>query len=1421
MPDKELDSIISKYINKPKGPRPDQIDLSRYYRKPEETKDDEKFGFDDVVAFAARGLASLSPPLLPGAAIGGGMEALVEKYIEKRPVNPKRVALEAAINAVPFGTTVKLGRSIFKGMGLGVGGALGAQQVESPKGLHTPTQEEIKGLALPAVFGGAGGAIGYGIGKWFGRGRTVPEPEPEPNPFVRRTGTGSRYTPEPEGPLPPPPNIPPTSAQRVTTGGFTLKAPPRSIVPDTITTGTGAKIDPNIVNQPPVKLDFGTTKTGTAGEIKADVPASPVVKPPVVEPPVEAKIGDELVPEQGPIEKRIFLPKDLQGANPYFNMGNKEWRPVFNNDVDKALMIVAQKKPNKRDRDYLNWLNKYTGLDDNQLRTAGERVKTKLKTLLKDAPTGTFKAPKLHDIELTKPARPTITTAMGEGIGNVTIGPKIATEVATDTPTVKASEGEVPVVKAPREPEFSITSKGNLKTGINEDAAIRVITNLYQGNIGTIAAKELVQNSLDNLRPQGEKGEITIDLDNIEKTITVRDNGTGMTPEQVSTVYTNIGETGKRAKLDIGGYGIAKAGFQLGGERFTLATIAKNKKGKIVKTEYSATPEELRKGLVKPTITEMPAGTPTGTTVTVKVPEDEDVYNADEFVNTFSKYSGVGSKVNKRTRWTKHLEMDRIKYEQPDTTRVESINITTLEGKHFDLKISAPGDAALGTRDQIQAIILNKGMYQGSMNFYISETKNIPDKIVVDVNSKVDALDTNYPFVPSREALKNNASEKIRNWITEELVNPARTKRKALLIDKYDSLKPASFNNVLNKDSFMGPKEFVFYDPNGKITEVEVKIMENNTILNNISYVYTDIINSVVASMKKEYPHWKNEIEKVGFIFENPGYYGVHIPHPEKSKSAILLNPFAHFVEPDGMTLVNPTAAVTDLVHTTIHEIAHSPLTPGGGLVQHEQAKFEQLIGQIYKKMAFDRRFHEDQILKGISDDDGITYNSGLQRLLQFYSEATGRKGTEKDILSGTGTQRGYTGTKSNKIPPNRGGNGRGDSWYSGGKKWFKETTIPEEVADVANVAKSFSSAGDLSAPMRQGIFLMGRDSWRRAWLPMLKALKTSNHEELMAKRLADPMYAEAKQNGLMFTSHGKLDAVEESYASNLAKKIPIFGQGLIAPSERAFTTFLDELRLGTYKDLVDKGRKLGVPIDEKNIAQYINTASGRGTIGFRIGDKSDAGEKAAILLNTMFFSPRFIASRIQLLNPFTYSKLDPFTRKEALRDLATMAGVASTTLTMAKMAGAEVETDPREVDFGKAKIGNTRVDLLGGFGPYIRFFSETVNGMFSDEPGPDVSRFVESKLSPAARAVRDSIQQKDYLRKDTTVPKAVANAFAPLIAQDTYALWKEDPSLIPLAGAAAVGIPVQTYGETRPRRRNSQFPRVRLPKMPSVSLPR
>jgi hypothetical protein len=74
----------------------------------------------------------------------------------------------------------------------------------------------------------------------------------------------------------------------------------------------------------------------------------------------------------------------------------------------------------------------------------------------------------------------------------------------------------------------------------------------------------------------------------------------------------------------------------------------------------------------------------------------------------------------------------------------------------------------------------------------------------------------------------------------------------------------------------------------------------------------------------------------------------------------------------------------------------------------------------------------------------------------------------------------------------------------------------------------------------------------------------------------------------------------EERFLSNLATQIPVFGH-VVKGSERAYVGFLNKLRADTFDTLIKNARDAGHPLDDKarqsDIAEYINTATGRGDL--------------------------------------------------------------------------------------------------------------------------------------------------------------------------------------------------------------------------------
>lgn len=366
---------------------------------------------------------------------------------------------------------------------------------------------------------------------------------------------------------------------------------------------------------------------------------------------------------------------------------------------------------------------------------------------------------------------------------------------------------------------------------------------------------------------------------------------------------------------------------------------------------------------------------------------------------------------------------------------------------------------------------------------------------------------------------------------------------------------------------------------------------------------------------------------------------------------------------------------------------------------------------------------------------------------------------------------------------------------------------MKEAGIQLANIPRSIMASFDLSAPLRQGLFFVGKPKkFFSAFKSQFKVLGSEKaFKELNTEIASRPTYGLMKQNKLALTDLGNLSNREEAFLSNWAEKIPLVGKGVRA-SSRAYTGFLNKLRADVFDDFIKQGERLGIddPKFLEDAANFVNTATGRGGLGQL--------EKASVELSTVFFSPRLTMSRINLINPIYYIKLHPAVRKEALKSLVSLAGIAMTIGGLAKMGGANVGTDPRNADFMKLKFGNTRYDILGGFQQPIRAISQIISGkIISSTTGKIITlgegykpltrvdiaqRFLEYKLSPVISFAYELMKGQTAIGEKIDIPTETANRFIPMVTQDMYDLYKEDGAKGVAMGIPSIfGVGVQTYG--------------------------
>ena len=404
-------------------------------------------------------------------------------------------------------------------------------------------------------------------------------------------------------------------------------------------------------------------------------------------------------------------------------------------------------------------------------------------------------------------------------------------------------------------------------------------------------------------------------------------------------------------------------------------------------------------------------------------------------------------------------------------------------------------------------------------------------------------------------------------------------------------------------------------------------------------------------------------------------------------------------------------------------------------------------------------------------------------------------------------------------------------------RKWSKRLT------DLANVPRSIMASGDLSAPFRQG--LVAGVSHPVIFSKNLKAMvKAARSEPYFQQMIQDeiharPTYSLMKKGRVAFTnigedaSHGAgaLSQREEQFMSNYAERIrvPWFGKkiekatnvgAIVRGSDRAYVGFLNKTRADIFDHLLQQAAQQGRDVNNekflKSLARFVNRATGRGTLGGLTNHTAS--------LNALFFAPRLLASRVNFLNPVYYFRLDPFARKEALKAFLALGATATTILEIAKTGGADVSTDPTSADFAKIKVGNVRVDMLGGFQQPVRFSAQMGlkrltqssttgkviplgSGIAKTSRYDVFMKFLQGKLSPVPSLVVDALKGQDYIGNKVTwnsLPsweRQAASHMLPFLAQDMYDLQQTSGTKsLALAPLDLVGVGIQDYRAKPPK---------------------
>lgn len=535
------------------------------------------------------------------------------------------------------------------------------------------------------------------------------------------------------------------------------------------------------------------------------------------------------------------------------------------------------------------------------------------------------------------------------------------------------------------EPQFAASGKSGVKIGADIRSLGKVLgSSLYKGDISKIATKELLQNSLDAVRHLGENGKVDVTFfrqHDKPNYVEVKDNGRGLSLKEIQSVFSDLGSSGKREdETAIGGFGLAKAAPLLGGDKAEVTSVVKEG-NRLLEHKFAGTPDELLDGVNIHT-RELKQGT-TGTTVRTYVPSKSSFWEAKNLVENIASNS-PGTKARISVNETHYGEPRPENAVTHAPVSMEGANTTTLESPAASVDIIVPKDAKYAPRNGIRYSITNNGMFQTEGRYGYDQIPGVPDKIIVNIRSKVPEGHTDYPFTANREELRGTAHDLVDRYLEDNIVKPAVGKR----LDQLQSVYEGMPQLKLEHDKGPFHRDFFLYDTNQKFTPNELKVLTENPHVKRLATDISEVLHEAMTSTDNA--KWNDKLEKIGFIFDE-GLKGIHIPNPKTGKSAILINPFSI------MSSKNPNEAAAGILHVILHEMAH---VEGGG---HDEY-FTMRLSDIYEKYGAENSvFAQNKIHDTIADAKGTDYHRSFQEVLQHYNEVRGRTGVEDDPLRGTG----------------------------------------------------------------------------------------------------------------------------------------------------------------------------------------------------------------------------------------------------------------------------------------------------------------------------------------------------------------------------------------------------------------------------------
>jgi hypothetical protein len=561
--------------------------------------------------------------------------------------------------------------------------------------------------------------------------------------------------------------------------------------------------------------------------------------------------------------------------------------------------------------------------------------------------------------------------------------------------------GETPTI------EKALTDTGKVKLGVDVDRMWEIMGgSLYKNRSSKTVVKELLQNAFDAVR--GVKGgKVTVSMlrNNSEVAYVVEDNGVGMSKQELESVFTNLGESGKGNDISAsGGFGLAKAAIFMIPDELSVTSISVGKDGNKYMNRFITNPGEVAKGFEIKT-SQVNGDVPTGTKILTNFKSADDYWQTKSFAMGMGKSIALPGEYEVREGYM--YGRDFFEHE-PNFKNDKNFDLLTQTSGNEDRLNVLASDENLGSKLEIfettekrpldrgnsysiPVEINNNGIFQFEHHVptNAAELAGVPKRLLLNVKAKVSETNIEYPFSANREDLKDSIKQFINKTVMREIIEPAVNRAAEELGRLYDGL-PQIIPGV------------TVYDAGKRFTAEEMDTLAKNPaviqIARTIKNVTTEALNILgepglnnVLNYPEKEPLGSG-IKRIGLVFSD-AVHGVMIPRPgAKGQGAtertILINPFSSHFPGD-------IESISSLIwHTIKHEIVHDKIGGHNESFTTVEANISQYLGART----------ETQFLKRIKEalgdaDDSQRVRPEFNDALQLYQESRGRAEREKDVF--------------------------------------------------------------------------------------------------------------------------------------------------------------------------------------------------------------------------------------------------------------------------------------------------------------------------------------------------------------------------------------------------------------------------------------